>query len=554
MKAFIFLDEEYQQLNTLGLAFAEHFNSALTAIQDKDFLKFIKKFKDKKEVCIEALYHSKYLQSALSMLIYHMTDEHLLVIGGKKYERLEDIIAAIGHDYYLGLFLFDKGLRSTLLPALEDEKLKMNILALENHSNDEFAIDFIKNYYTYDSIETLDTILNDLFISSEERFGRAIRLFYENRVQIHLAHHYGLDQVMQLRKSACPVFQALRMLESDYKLEELEPLLEDTFYTFTFENLKKYKVKAKGKSLLKEIKKEKKNYIKHVKKMSFSQKLNAQEKMYELYLKFVNAYKKGLVLVRKNCESFDFTSPYVNTYVSLAYLDGRILLLDETKEEYIPSNQLDYDLNVFNKAISDHKHFGIWLIVFSILAIVYLTVALVIGYAIPSIEIEAFQVLTNVSNLIPFIASLGLLLFCAIFILSKNACARKKYFRLCKLVYCQNNEGILTIKERKEYEKIKAKEEKDVKTIDRFYRFYGAFAMAFLSILMSLIGYDAMMIIYPEATDKPALFFYYLLYIPSIIPFILGCLRHKKTAWSAILSFILGLGIGMLILFVKMKM
>lgn len=556
MKAFIFLDEEYHQLNSLGLAFAQHFKDALTAIQDKNFLKFIRKFKEKREVCIQALYHSKYLQSALSILIYHMTDDQLLILGGKRYERIEDVIEALGNDYYLQLFLADKGLRSTLLlPPFEDEKLKLNLLALEEHYNDEFAITFMKNYYKYDSIETLDTVLNDLFISSEERFGRAVRLFGEEKVQIHLGHRYSLAYIMQLRNQACPIFSALQLLQADYKPEELEPLLEDTFYWFTFENIKKYKGKKQGKDLLNKISQEKKNYAKHAKKMNFSQKVSFQEKLYELYLSLVEAYKKGQIVVKKDCEQFAFDTPYIGTYISLAYMEGRILCLDEQVEEFTPSERLDYDLKVFNKAILNHKHFGIWMIVFTIIAILYFAAACILSYAVQSVEIPAFNAFVDLKGgLIPFIISSVLLLFASIFILVKNALARKKYFRLCKLVYYQNNETILTIKERKDFEKIKSKEAKDVKTIDRFYRFYGAFAMGILSILMSLIGLDVMLIVYSDVEEMTSLFSNYLLYIPSLIPFLIGCLRHKKTAWSALFAFVLGLGIGVLILLLKMKM
>lgn len=169
--------------------------------------------------------------------------------------------------------------------------------------------------------------------------------------------------------------------------------------------------------------------MKHLKKMDFSQKLIQQEKMFVLYLKLVDAYKKGIISVKKDCEQFGFDTPYVSTYVSLAYLEGRILCLDEQVEEYVPSDKPEYNLKELDKAILTHKHFGIWLIVFSIMAIVYFTAAVIITYAFPDHTNEAFRALVDVKGgLIPFAASTGLLLFTAIFILIKNACARKNIF------------------------------------------------------------------------------------------------------------------------------
>ena len=42
MKPFIFNEQEYKDLNSLGLAFVEHYDLALQCIKEKPWLKFFK--------------------------------------------------------------------------------------------------------------------------------------------------------------------------------------------------------------------------------------------------------------------------------------------------------------------------------------------------------------------------------------------------------------------------------------------------------------------------------------------------------------------------------
>lgn len=53
MKPFIFNEQEYKDLNSLGLAFVEHYDLALQCIKEKPWLKFLKILKSiKKEFAI----------------------------------------------------------------------------------------------------------------------------------------------------------------------------------------------------------------------------------------------------------------------------------------------------------------------------------------------------------------------------------------------------------------------------------------------------------------------------------------------------------------------
>ena len=82
MKTFVFNEKEYTDFKELGLAFAENYASALEAIQTKEFISFVKSNKVYKPIVFDALYESRALQSALTIIIYAFTNEKL-IIGGK---------------------------------------------------------------------------------------------------------------------------------------------------------------------------------------------------------------------------------------------------------------------------------------------------------------------------------------------------------------------------------------------------------------------------------------------------------------------------------------
>lgn len=568
MKSFTFLDGEYQDLNSLGVAFSEHFKSALNAIQDKKFVKFIKKFKSQRDVCVKALYDSKYLQSALSILIYHMTTEHLFVLGGKKYEDLFEMINHIEDDKNVHLFLLDKGIRNTVLPTIEDEKLKMNWVALEEHPNDQTALNFIKNYKAYDSIETMETIFSELFTSSEERFGKAFRLLKEENVLLCLAHHYSLKEMTELKQHNCPIFYAFTLLQSDFKEEDLFAIAEENFCLFTLENLNNYKGKKTAKSFLKRYKKMYKEYLKtkkayldKKKNYTFECMMKTEEQLYEYYLRMVDYSSKGLISCKKEKDSFALTKPYLNTLVSEAYLEGKTFTLDEEENTETSNMPIEYFLPKLRKAVKNHSAFATVMIVLALFAVIYFGVFFALFKFIDSFNLLSFRdsvsAIFTMPALIFLICFLALSLFVAIFILIVNKIAKKRYYKLCKLAYYRKNESLLVTKDFEEYDKLKALEEKYAKSIDRYYRFYGAVGMLFLSILFSLVGLSVMMAIMGDdlsLDDMTLLYTNYLLYVPSLVVAVIGCLRHKKTSWSVLFAVIMGLAIGVGFYYLKMMM
>ncbi|MDE6013350.1 MAG: hypothetical protein K2G50_00235, partial [Anaeroplasmataceae bacterium] len=278
-------------------------------------------------------------------------------------------------------------------------------------------------------------------------------------------------------------------------------------------------------------------------------------------LRMVDYSSKGLISCKKEKDSFVLNKPYLNTLVSEAYLEGKTFILDEEENTEASLMSMEYFLPKLRKAIKNHSSFATVTIAFALLAVIYFGVFYAVFSTVDSFDLLLFR--DSISSvfempaLIFLICFVALSLFVSFFILIVNRVAKKRYYKLCKLNYYRKNESLLVTKDFEEYDKLKALEEKYAKSIDRYYRFYGAVGMLAVSILFSLLGLSVMMGIMGEElslNDMASLYTDFLLYIPSLAVAVIGCLRHKKTSWSVLFAVIVGLAIGVGFYYLKMMM
>ncbi len=540
MKAFVFNDVEYGELNSLGVAFAKEYNKALEALKDKKFLAFAKKFKKQKSNVYSILYETHYLQNALTFLVYIFTEPKLLVVGGKLYSDFKEICCDLKNNPGFKLFLVDQGFRKTIFNDLIDEKLKADLIALEENYENEFALDFIADYYNYDSIEDLASSFAALK-DSNEKFKTALNLFKDEELQLHLAHSYGLAAVLELQKAYCPVFKGAKLIKNLVAETEIKSFFDNSFYWFLANNLKEYKYKKKAKNLVKEFKSFQKEYKKKLKKNDdLDLYIDLNEKLHQLYLKFVNLYQKNLIVARNS--SFELNIPYCDTLVPNCFGENKTVeATNEALEEVEVKDEIEYNLKKLQNSIKNHKYFARWLIFFSLILGIYYGVASFVEGLKPVFlaEFGLFDIL--------FIAGCAGGLIVSIFILIMKGIANRKYNKLCLLAYYRNNKQILTAKELKNQEKLLQNEKKYAKSIDRYYRFYGAIGAGLLALAISTLvtgvlahfGGNIMADLEVNANviltgDKS-----YFIYLPAGVVLLLGLIRHKKTAWSCILAFFL---------------
>lgn len=588
MKPFQFMEEEYQDLNQLGYAFIQNFDLAIEAIQTKKFLRFIKHFKAYKKRIPIILYENRYLENALTCIIYEITVEHILYVGKKKYIKLTDIFKDI-HRESFQLFIKDEGFSNTILPTLEDEKLKLNLKSLEKNYEDSFSYQFISKYYEYDSIEDLSMDYRGLS-DTKDPYQFLTHLLQKEDYLLRFGHKYDLETVLQIRKNKSAFVLAAEALKEELPQELIQKVLDEAFYLKFFDHIDAYKYKgAEAKQIYKSLKAYRK-VIKKLPKYDFNSYIKAHQDIYRAYLSFVNAFKQEKIQVKGDIMDYIVDIPYCSTYIWKAYVIDTGVKADDEYKEYTPEVVCSYDVNKFQKSIKNHTFFGRWTIVFSIIHLIVLggifaLLVLGMGAAVlalaflkianPSADIS---VTTNENfNKIMLIFIMGvaasiLSLFCGIFFLIKKGQAKKKYRRLCKLAYYRKNKESLTEKQVKDYEMIVIKEDQYARTIDRFYRFYGGVSNAclaistcvtvlcFLNILIGAneayaLGLDSIL----SSLDKgiTSLFLegkFYFLFIPALIVFLLGILRHKKTAWSCIFTVILSMGLSIALVYVVQMM
>lgn len=546
MKPYLFDAVEYQDLNSLGIAFADQFDLALQAIQEKSFIKFVNKFKQYRTKIRSILYESHYLQNALSMIIYLITEEHILYIGHQRYHSIEECLRDIKSNPTFKYFAEDHGFSNTILPTLEDEKLKTDLLTFEEFFTEDLAFDYLKSYSQKDSIEPIDQL--STISSSADPFRTAKDVFGSYSFQLSIAQRYFLKDAIQLKKSTCPVFFGIRLTKAEF--EAPLSFVQSAFYHSLLQHFKKCKYKGSlAKKLLRKLKECKKKY-KSYEKHSFSAKLSLEEQLYSLYLEWVTLYKLEKIKVLD--PALEPTIPYCETYISQTIAEELSLTADSTVKEFVPIVKCEYDLMKFYNSIKNHRNFSIWSIVFVCLGLILYTILLFLDATRDGIINGISQIQDNtsledpfklpfVSHLLFFIGA-GLSIGMAIFILILHLLSKKKYNKLCRLSFYRKNEAILSEAEQTEFETLKEKEALYAKTIDRFYRFCGGITLAGISlgIVLIILGCIAVYgsLFFKDLSGVTSYFTnkLYFVLIPPVLCMGLGFLRHKKTSWSVFIA------------------
>ncbi|MDE6655414.1 MAG: hypothetical protein K2J85_00310 [Anaeroplasmataceae bacterium] len=560
MKPFIFDEQEFEDLGSLGLAFISKFDLALQAIKEKSFIKFFKHFKAYKKTIQYILYQSRYLQNALSMIIYLVTEEHILYVGHRRYANIQSVLKDIKKNPTFQYFAEDHGFSNTILPTLEDEKLKADLKAFEEYYTDDFCVEYLEGYMNKDSIESIDGRLSRI-PEAKDSFKEALHIFSSKKIQLSMAYRYSLAEVLEMRKKHCPVFKGFEIVMKDY--EYPLTILENAFYQSLLKNYKQYKYKKiEGKNYRNKVKAMKRSAKKY-KKMSDSEKISWNERLHTLYLEWIDLYKlERIVILEADLEP---NYPYCETYISSKDKEELMLEPDSSEKPYTPVLQCEYNLNRLNKSLKNHGYFSFWMI--------FLVVLVTIGYLffgmIPALRDMVIELLEKVShqqpdavenfpslvNILFYVGAAGAFVV-AVVILVLRTIAKRKYNALCRLAYYRKHENILNEKEQANYDKIKPNEARYAKTIDRFYRFYGGVGMAFLSLAVTIFAlgliYSCSFVVSKSfAADILTLYQSKLFFIciGPVLCLLLGFARHKKTAWSVLFTYFFSILIAVAILF-----
>lgn len=550
MKVFKFKEEKYQDLNSLGLAFIDNFKEAMEVVSTKPFLKFCKQFKGVYDKVVDILYSTRYTQNEVSLIIYEFTKEHKLVILGKDYSNIKDVLKN-ADSKGIQLFASEFGFTKTICKTLEDEKLKINLKAFEKSHNSEFAIKYMKEYYNVDSIE--NNFFNNLLISSEELFKRTTELFKNDEYLMYLAHKFNLDEVLNIKQEACPVFDGLSLISGEISEESAKAILNDGFYLWIFDHVNDYKfIGGKAKAIRNRILIIKK-LMKKLKNMSLKDLIGFHKELYKLYIRVAELYESEKIVVKSD-ESYALTIAYCGTYIPQAYVALHLVKLSGDNEEKVSlvAEKYQYNLDKLEKTIKQHFKFAGLGIFFSVFLLIYIVVA----YVLKTLAVENITlfIFTWGESNIPFISyavGVALLLIMSIVVYSKSKVDNKRYNQLCKLKYYNNNISILNAKESAEFNRLNKRESRIARSIDSFYQLYGGIGLAGLSLAISFITYS-LLSIFPIIPNSAKAFtdpFIKLVFAPACVSLVIGVLRHKKTCFSIFFSVILSIGLCALLIY-----
>lgn len=350
-KKYVFNEIEYDSLNELGNAFSLDFESAMENIfaNPKALIKFVRSKNKKlaKEIASN-ITTSKYQNNATTFIIFNLCDDKKVVINGEviTFKALVNNIKKFGSEHKaIYAFMEDLGITKTFAKLNIEPKLANDSYFIEKNINDPFVYEYISTFYEFDYVESLHGFISNVFIYDDERFRRASKIIRTNqRFNLIMAHRLGFKNIYLMRQEKMPLFSAIKYLKSEFNEDDLAKLISNTFFWWLLDNFDKYQYKKEAKDIYKSLKKTKNNKKKLDKNYTLDAFVDLSSELYELYLRFVDKLKEGLITVKKKFNEAEYTLDklYCNTYICSNYMkDNPVKLSTENIMEEKPEPQYD---------------------------------------------------------------------------------------------------------------------------------------------------------------------------------------------------------------------
>ncbi len=357
MKPYTFNGIEYNDLNSLALAYAESFNEGIEDIysNSKKLVKFVKNVTKNKELVKEVvsiLAYSKYKNNALTFIIYTFLDEKAVYINGKIFTLDSFINELKGHpeisdNNVLYAFMEDYGISKTFAKEEENSKIAVDSFFIEKNYKDPFTYKYLTTIDDYQVDEAPYAKLSTIAVNGEECFRRATKVANNEDFQLGLAHKLGFKAAVEMHNEVNPLFKAVKLLREKREVEDdqLKKLITDTFYWWILDNLDKYlaiKNEAKDTFIrLMDLKKEYQSYKdkilrKEITDISLDLLADISRSIYLNYINFVTLFRDGKIIVKKRFpeDAYSFDKPYCKTYITSDYMKNHIVkLYNPNKDE-----------------------------------------------------------------------------------------------------------------------------------------------------------------------------------------------------------------------------
>ena len=351
MKPYIFNGVEYNDLNSLALAYKENFDLGVTDIyaNAKKLVKFLKERtnnKDRVKNLVDILALSKYKNNALTFVIFDFLDIKEVIINGENI-TFEELIGIIQRNpnvenNVIFSFIEDHGITRCFERMDPTNKNYKDMYFVERYFDHEFTYKYLTTIFDYEVKESFEKKVQSIIIEKEEYFRRSTKLMKSDDFMLWIAHKYGFKEAIKIANEKNPVFYSLKLLKSEIDEDELRVILADSFFWWLYDNFEKYEYSKKAiliqKKLI-DIKKEYSEYLvriekKDINKVSFDNYADISRSLYLSYLDFVYYFKDGSITVNRKLDQkkYIFDKPYCYTYITEDYMKGKVIKLYQAKE------------------------------------------------------------------------------------------------------------------------------------------------------------------------------------------------------------------------------
>ncbi|MBR6071983.1 MAG: hypothetical protein IKP77_04030 [Acholeplasmatales bacterium] len=357
MKPYVFNGIEYNDLNSLALAYKEKFDLGIEDIyaNSKKIVKFLKERtnnKDRVKNLVDILALSKFKNNALTFVIFDFLDIKEVVINGETitFEEMIDILKRNPNveNNIIFSFISDHGITRCYERMDPTNKKFRDMYFVERYYDHPFTYKYLTTLFDFEVKEAPDAKVKSIIIENDECFRRATKLISQESFQLWIAKKYGFKEAIKVANEKNPVFYALKLLKSEVDEDELRKILSDSFFWWLLDNFEKYDYAKKSiliKNKLMDIKRMYNGYLmridrKEINKISFDNYAEISRSLYLSYLDFVYYLKDGSITVNRKFDQKKYLldKPYCYTYISEDYMKGKVIKLYKKEEDFDSSN------------------------------------------------------------------------------------------------------------------------------------------------------------------------------------------------------------------------
>lgn len=322
-----FLNQTFENEQDFALALSQNYADALNYIFTTEFKSCFLDSYLRGRVDAE-IKRCKYAESALTMIIYLLNPNLGLCVRGKYFKTLKDLARfmyntsldkpkSIIHLFKDHCITHTLGLREEL-----DEKLRNDIVYVEDHIEDDSIYEYFVSLFDikFKQEDAHGLSVFDYFIygvtNEKDRFQAYLNLLNDPSFKSSLYKVYSIPEVLKIYNQKDAPFAILKLLGENVSID-MAPIVDSGINVWLCKNVENYKFARKAKHI-KRLLIKCKNYIEKL--TTIEEKIEFNEKIYNVYKSFINFYDCNLISAKS--EEYEFKYYYNNSRGTKAYFNS----------------------------------------------------------------------------------------------------------------------------------------------------------------------------------------------------------------------------------------